>query len=136
MTMNFICHISRHPERSWSVILQQVWSMKHRDRIYWNDGMPSNSSYNNNSPARSGSAVSQAGFSSGGNTPKGKGGEPCRRFNREKCKFGATCRYDHRCSYCHKFGHAVINCRKLLADMDKGGKRTSSKEGTGDGANA
>ena len=68
----FQLHISRHPERSWSVILQQAWSMKLRDHIYRNDGMISNSSYNNNSPARSGSAASQTGFSSGGNTPKGK----------------------------------------------------------------
>ena len=26
-------HLTRHPERNWSIILQQVWSMKLRDGI-------------------------------------------------------------------------------------------------------
>ena len=33
----FRIHISRHQEQSWSVILQQAWSMKQRDRIFKSD---------------------------------------------------------------------------------------------------
>ena len=48
----FCLHISRNPERSWSVILQQAWSMKLRDHIVWNDGSIIHHNQNNNSPAR------------------------------------------------------------------------------------
>ena len=40
----------------------------------------------------------------------------CRRFNRGRCTFGKTCRYEHRCTYCFKFGHGFHNCRKAAAD--------------------
>ena len=34
----FRLHIAKHPERSWSVILQQAWSMYLRDRLVKYDG--------------------------------------------------------------------------------------------------
>ena len=40
----------------------------------------------------------------------------CRRFNKGRCTFGLRCRFEHRCQYCHKFGHGIHNCRKLIAD--------------------
>ena len=68
-------HISRHPTRSWSVILQQAWTMILKDRI-----------------------------STGGNTlfskgnGKKKSGEPCRRYNKGRCNFRLSCKFDHHCS--------------------------------------
>ena len=53
----------------------------------------------------------------------GKGySEPCRKFNRGKCNFGLSCKFDHHCAYkpCNKFGHSILNCRKLAADREKG----------------
>ena len=50
---------------------------------------------------------------------RGKVNEPCRRFNRGKCNYGANCRYKHRCSYCFKFGHTLLNCRKAISDRDR-----------------
>ena len=35
-----------------------------------------------------------------------------------RCSFGSSCKYEHRCSYCFKFGHTVINCRRLKANQD------------------
>ena len=97
----FRLHISRHPECSWSVILQQAWAMKLRDCIFRSEAtgsLPNNS--NNNSPGRM--------FSTGGPggnqyMPKAKINEPCHRYNHGRCKFGAGCKYEHKCSYCNKF---------------------------------
>ena len=39
--------------------------------------------------------------------------EPCRRFNKGRCTFGLSCKFDHRCSVkkCGKFGHGAHQCR-------------------------
>ena len=108
----FRLHMARNPNRSWGMILQQAWAMRLRDRI-------SNQQYNH--------------FSAGGNDGRGRTNEPCRRFNRGKCNFGTGCQYEHKCSYCFKFGHAAVNCRKALADRggegDKGGNHPDRKPG-------
>ena len=46
-------------------------------------------------------------------------GEICRKFNRGKCNFGASCKYEHRCSYCNIFGHPSLSCRKVIADRSE-----------------
>ena len=40
--------------------------------------------------------------------------EICRRFNEGKCTAGLSCKYDHRCLECGKFGHGEHICRKKL----------------------
>ena len=94
----FRLHMSRYPNRSWAMILQQAWSLRLRDRI------TSGNNWGN-------------GNSGGGQAPT-KVNEPCRRFNRGKCNFGFNCRYDHKCTYCLKFGHNVLNCRKAAVDRN------------------
>ena len=88
-------HISWHPRRSWSVILQQAWTMLLKDRIR-----------NNNNH------LFQKGSLPGARQNK-KDKEPCRKFNRGKCTFGLSCKFDHRCSVpkCGKFGHGAHICR-------------------------
>ena len=92
-----------NPRRTWAIILQQAWAMRLKDRIKSND-------------------YSRLNFS-GGSAQKGgqhSGQKEIRkRFNRGRCTFGARCRYDHRCSYCFKFGHGLHNCRKFAADHKK-----------------
>ena len=110
----FRIHISKHPNRNWGVILQQAWSMKLRDRIYTGDQKDQRNTGNSH-----GFSLGQ-GSSSTPNSHKGKVNEPCRKFNKGKCKFGNSCRYEHRCSYCFKFGHNVLTCRKLAADRERG----------------
>ena len=100
----FRMHIARHPDWSWAVILQQAWSMILRERVY--------KSPDNN-------------FNGGGNiTPNhnksGKSTEYCKRFNKGKCNLRSGCMYEHKCSYCHKFGHGLVVCRKLIFDKEKG----------------
>ena len=100
-------HISRHPSRSWAVILQQAWTMLLKDRVR----------NNNNSLFQKGS---------GGK----KRGEPCRRFNRGKCTFGLSCRYDHRCAVkkCGKFGHGAHICRLRHTEGDDHGHSQGDKD--------
>ena len=117
----FRLHIAKHPERSWSVILQQAWSMRFRDRLVKYEG-----GGNNYSSHKAGQQYSQN-HSGNGKTKGGKpsSGEPCRRFNHGKCNFGSSCHFDHKCAYtpCGKFGHSILNCRKLQADRASAGIR-------------
>ena len=53
-----------------------------------------------------------------------------RKYNKGKCKFGQGCHYDHRCSYCHKFTHTVLTCRKLIADRECAASSSGKKDQT------
>ena len=101
-------HISRHPYRSWSVILQQACTMLMKDRVR-----------NDNSYFNKG-------------TPKSKRDrEPCRRFNKGRCTFGLSCKFDHRCSVkkCGKFGHGAHICH--LRNTEGEGGKTGESSGSG-----
>ena len=100
--VDFRIHMGKHPARSWAIILQMSWSFRLQDKIRHGE-----ISYNGNRHFKPGSA------SKGGSRE-----EPCRRFNRGHCTYGTKCKYDHRCSYCFKFGHHVLNCRKAAADRE------------------
>ena len=54
--------------------------------------------------------------------------EPCKRFNRGHCNFGPNCKYEHRCAYapCGKFGHSILQCRKLVADKQKSASKSKT----------
>ena len=99
----FRMHISKFPQRSWSVILQQAWSMCLKDRVKNDDGKTLGNV--------------------GGNVQTGvkrreKISEPCKRYNRGKCTYGKNCIYEHRCSVtkCRKFGHVPtsVSCEVKL----------------------
>ena len=92
----FHMHISHFPQRSWSLILQQAWSMYLKDRIQYSHTAISNTNPGNPSN----------GFRRNGQKVK----ENCRRFNKGKCPNGASCKYDHRCNKCGKFGHGAHIC--------------------------
>ena len=95
----FRLHMSRYPlQRSWAIILQQAWSMFLKDKV-------------SNTPGQN---FSRQG--SGRNGQNGQGGSVKRKlcfdFNLEICNFGSRCKFDHRCSFCDKYGHGSYNCRK------------------------
>ena len=89
---DFRKHISQFPERSWSVILQQVWTMRLHDRISYNgyNKFQRNNQQGNKKP------------------------NICRKFNNGKCTFGFNCKFEHKCGTCGKFGHGTHNCRKAV----------------------
>ena len=87
------------------MILHQAWALRLKDRIHHNythghDHGSGNGNYSNDKN-------------------RAKVPEPCRRWNRGRCKYGATCKYEHRCSYCFKFGHGASVCRKVSADRER-----------------
>ena len=85
----FRIHISNFPQRSWSVILQQAWTMCLKDRVYRQDENRS------------------------GNGKHKFKREACKRFNKGLCKKGFNCKYEHRCTVpdCTKLGHGVHICQ-------------------------
>ena len=85
---DFRIHLSRHPERTWSVILQQAWTLRMKDRI--------------------------GTFGNRNGQNKGNSGNKniCYKYNRGRCSFGFNCKFDHKCSICGKFGHGAYNCQK------------------------
>ena len=103
----FRLHMARNPMRSWSMILQQAWSLRLKDRIMSTNNW-ANSYPKNNAP----------------NHQQSRSTEPCRRFNRGRCNFGANCKFEHRCSYCFKFGHGSVNCRKAQGDRENRDRRS------------
>ena len=104
--------LANHPERNWSILLQQAWSLRLRE---WS-GSVSNGNNSNSHTTNSGK----------------KFDEPCRRYNKGRCPFGSGCRYEYRCSYCFKLGHAAINCRKLQADRDRERSRGNGRRDSDD----
>ena len=105
---DFRIHMGKHPGRSWAILLQQSWSMRLQEKLSFNDfnkQVMGRNKHTNKSP--------------NGNSKESDGTDACRRYNRGKCNFGSSCRYDHKCSYCFEFGHTILNCRKLKADMSK-----------------
>ena len=92
--------MARHPARNWSIILQQAWSMRLRDRIKTSEFFSGTQCFIK------------------GSSKHNHGGEVCHKFNRGKCNFGTACKYEHKCTYCFKFGHGLINCRKMQGDKE------------------
>ena len=83
----FRVHISKHPQHSWAVILQQAWNLRLREK------------------------TKRDNFH---DKPKqGKSKEICKRFKCSKCHSGWSCRYEYRCTVpkCGKFGHGAHVCR-------------------------
>ena len=109
---DFHLHLSRYPKRSWSIILQQAWAVRLKDKL-------------KNGPTN---------FNSTGGQTRN---EICKRYNKGKCLYSSECNFEHRCSFCFKFGHSVINCRRLRAivgskDRDRrdyDGRRDRDREG-------
>ena len=97
---DFRLYISRYPLRSWSVILQQAWNLRLKDRLRY-EGL--------------------------GDRGRQKSKEAYRHFNKGKCKYGINCRYEHCCTYspCGKSGHGAHICTKRLGKegKDKGTSR-------------
>ena len=103
----FRIHMSKHHlNRSWAVILQQAWTMFLKDRLNYT---PNNSKHSN---------TQQGNGSNSSNSARRK---ICFDFNRVSCSFGKRCKFEHRCSFCNKFGHGLLSCHKAQARGMTGG---------------
>ena len=65
----------------------------------------------------------------------------CFDFNRGECTFGQHCHFDHHCSFCNKFGHSAMTCRKGKKNNSSSGNNNNNNNnnnnqgGTGNSAN-
>ena len=93
---DFRRHMARHPQRSWSVILQQAWTIQLKDRH------------------RGG------GEGHVGEHKKSKRRDICFRYNRGKCSYGDKCKFEHKCGICNRYGHGAYNCRRGSSSYGRG----------------
>ena len=97
----FRLHMSRFPNRSWAIILQQAWTMRMKDRITRRDGN----------------------FGYGKGDKKGSKKDICWRYNKGKCTYGNNCKFEHRCNTCNKYGHGAHICRRNSKGDNNGNDR-------------
>ena len=90
-----------HEFQRCGIILQQAWSICLKDKIS-HHGM---------------------GGAGSGKFSKNKK-EICQRFNKGLCMAGRSCKFDHRCLGCGKFGHGINICRNWPAADANLGKTT------------
>ena len=98
-------HMSRFPARNWGIILQQAWAMKMRNRT----NLPRNSRDNRSNKGTHGAGKRDV----------------CWKFNTGRCTFGISCKFEHKCALCMKFGHGAHDCRRANSD----GKRETREQG-------
>ena len=98
------------PHRSWAKIYTQMWNINLNEPIKRFQEQNGAKDYRG----------------SGGNA-NAKRDNTCWRYNKNTCKFGKSCRFEHKCSYCGTPGHPVLNCHKKNGQKkqdksEKGGK--------------
>ena len=99
--------MAKYPSRSWALIYNQMWNLAMREPLHRFNVAGSAG----NSARRSGE------FNSKGRD------NYCWRFNKNRCKFGTHCKWEHRCFYCDGHGHGVFNCSKKNRGKDKRGEK-------------
>ena len=98
----FRSEMGDHPERNWATTNTQMWSLAMRDPVQ-------------NSQKGSGWS-GQSGSRKGAHDWKGN---VCWKYNRNKCKRGTQCRFDHICSYCGSPQHIFYDCPRKDKKFDK-----------------
>ena len=102
---DFRIHMVKYPARNWGIILQQAWNLRLKDKLRMECSVAGTSSGNRSSTNSSGGSFNPQDF--------------CKRFNKGRCTYRQSCRFEHRCYYCGKWGHGVVNCRLLKADSQQ-----------------
>ena len=84
--------MAQKPHRSWAKIYNQMWNTTLNEPIRRFE--QSNKNGNNNSAKRNWKD------------------NCCWRFNKGTCKYGKSCKFDHKCSYCGSYSHPSTGCNK------------------------
>ena len=95
--------MSQKPWRSWAKTYVQGWNLAMRDPIVKSQG-------------------NACGNAKGRRDLRD---DCCWCFNKNRCREGLNCHFDHRCTYCGGWGHGYFNCRKR--------KKSSGGSGSGYG---
>ena len=97
--------MARHPERSWSTIFQQMWSLSMRDPVH----------RNSTGGGQQFGLGQDRGNNSGNQHGRNNRDRYCWKFNKNRCNFGTRCRFEHNCYYCDGHGHGLFNCPRKQA---------------------
>ena len=109
---DFRFHLSRYPNRSWAVILQQAWTMRLKDLNKHDNGNQD---------------------SQGKGQGKFKGRKDvCWQYNAGHCSYETRCKFEHRCAICNKYGHGAHNCRRANGYEEQPKVSGSSYSNSGD----
>ena len=108
--------MASNPNRSWGIIYHQMWSLAMRDPIHKNNG-----------------------FGAGGSGHRSDSSHSQRdnyrwKFNKNKCRFGTRCRYEHKCNYCDGYGHGAYNCTRKLRSKEKRQEKFDENRNMGGGS--
>ena len=102
--------MAANPSRSWAKTYNQMWNMAMVDPLSKSHG------------TNYGRGTTQVGQKRDHNGQTGT----CWKFNKNKCKHGPKCRFEHKCSYCGSHNHSAVDCRRRGKKSEEGnGKRTS-----------
>ena len=125
--------MSMNPRRSWSKTYNQMWNLCLTDHLprnnfgHGNGGNAARNSFGsgNHVPAAtvSGSNHNHNNHNNNSNKQHNHSNSAvkyCWRFNKGRCKFGASCKYINKCSYCESTVHGSSNCPRK-AEVSAGG---------------
>ena len=117
-----------NPSRSWAVTYNQMWNLSMTNPLPKKSGSNLGNRFGQYQSSASGNGSSK------NNRPQGKRikSDYGWSFNKGlKCKFGKSCRYIERCSYCDSVSHGVVACPKL----ERKDKEKDSNPGAGNSSN-
>ena len=112
--------MSQYPGRSWATLYHQLWSLTMRDSI---NTRGSGANFSNG-----GSSGTYGSRNGGGNRD-----HYCWKFNRNKCRFGSKCKFEHCCFYCDAYRHGSFNCPQKNRQREQKEKRNDKWSDNRDG---
>ena len=59
----------------------------------------------------------------------------CFDYNSGACTYGRKCRFDHRCSFCNKFGHRAYNCCRAASKGNRNAATSAQSSALGSSNN-
>ena len=107
------------PNRSWAKTYNQGWNLAMRDPLIKATPSSNFGGRNNNN----------------GSGKKDWRDDCCWQYNRNRCKNGSSCHFDHRCTYCGGWNHGYYNCRKRLGKATTSHGHKSGGNGEGSSSN-
>ena len=98
-----------NPQRSWSKVNTQLWSLAMRDPL------PSKFNFSSGSTDSSVQQAKKTDFNEWKDVC-------CWRYNKRRCNKKANeCKFQHRCSHCGGHNHIFLNCTKRRKDNNTDG---------------
>ena len=132
---DFRLHLSHYPSRSWLVILQQAWTMRLKDRNRADNEVILQEAWTMRLKDRNRADNDNNSKNSGSRSKSKK--DVCWHYNAGRCTYGSSCKFEHRCAICNKFGHSAHICHKANSggvDYSHNHQNGNGNENSGSGS--